>query len=313
MSGANGQSVLIAMTVYNAAANLDAQLRSIAAQDHRDWTLIVSDDGSQDGSAEIAQRFAQRAGARRVIVRQGPQEGFAENFLSIVRDGWEPGLSLAFSDHDDVWFPDRLSRGLRALAGVGADTPALYCSRTIITDAALRPLRLSPPRPRAPSFRNALAQNIAAGNTILANPAAARLLHQAASRRPKIVSHDWWAYQIVTGAGGTILHDDAPTVLYRQHAANQIGANDSARARMRRIGMILSGVYRRWNDVNLAALTSASDLLTAENRDLVERFTAIRSGTRGLRCMTALRKLRLYRQTRASTAALYAAALFNRL
>jgi len=313
VSGANGQSVLIAMTVYNAAANLDAQLRSIAAQDHRDWTLIVSDDGSQDGSAEIAQRFAQRAGARRVIVRQGPQEGFAENFLSIVRDGWEPGLSLAFSDHDDVWFPDRLSRGLRALAGVGADTPALYCSRTIITDAALRPLRLSPPRPRAPSFRNALAQNIAAGNTILANPAAARLLHQAASRRPKIVSHDWWAYQIVTGAGGTILHDDAPTLLYRQHAANQIGANDSARARMRRIGMILSGVYRRWNDVNLAALTSASDLLTAENRDLVERFTAIRSGTRGLRCMTALRKLRLYRQTRASTAALYAAALFNRL
>ena len=312
MSGASGQSVLIAMTVYNAAANLDAQLRSIAAQDHRDWTLTISDDGSQDGSAEIAQRFAQKAGARHVIVRQGPQEGFAENFLSIVRDSWEPGLFLAFSDHDDVWFPDRLSRGLRALAGVG-DTPALYCSRTIITDAALRPLRLSPPRPRAPSFRNALAQNIAAGNTILANPAAARLLHQAASRRPKIVSHDWWAYQIVTGAGGTILHDDAPTLLYRQHAANQIGANDSARARMRRIGMILSGVYRRWNDVNLAALTSASDLLTAENRDLVERFTAIRSGTRGLRCMTALRKLRLYRQTRASTAALYAAALFNRL
>ena len=312
MSGANEQSVLIAMTVCNAAANLDAQLRSIAAQDHENWTLIVSDDGSQDGSTGIAQRFAQKAGTRRVIVRQGPQEGFAENFLTIVRDGWEPGHCLAFSDHDDVWFPDRLSRGLRALAGMG-DMPALYCSRTVITDAALRPLRLSPPRPRAPSFQNALAQNIAAGNTILANPAAARLLHEAASRKPRIVSHDWWAYQIVTGAGGTILHDDAPTVLYRQHAANQIGANDSARARMRRIGMILSGVYRRWNDINLAALTSASDLMTTENRDLVERFTAIRAGTRGLRSMTALRKLRLYRQTRASTAALYAAALFNRL
>ena len=312
MSGANEQSVLIAMTVCNAAANLDAQLRSIAAQDHENWTLIVSDDGSQDGSTGIAQRFAQKAGTRRVIVRQRPQYGFAEYFLTIVRDGWEPGHCLAFSDHDDVWFPDRLSRGLRALAGMG-DMPALYCSRTVITDAALRPLRLSPPRPRAPSFQNALAQNIAAGNTILANPAAARLLHEAASRKPRIVSHDWWAYQIVTGAGGTILHDDAPTVLYRQHAANQIGANDSARARMRRIGMILSGVYRRWNDINLAALASAADLLTADNRVLVERFAAIRSRTRGLRSMTALRKLRLYRQTRASTAALYIAALFNRL
>lgn len=312
MSGANEQPVLIAMTVCNAAANLDAQLRSIAAQDHENWTLIVSDDGSQDGSAGIAQRFAQKAGARRVIVRQGPQEGFAENFLTIVRNGWQPGHCLAFSDHDDVWFPDRLSRGLRALAGMG-DMAALYCSRTVITDAALRPLRLSPPRPRAPSFQNALAQNIAAGNTILANPAAARLLHEAACRKPRIVSHDWWAYQIVTGAGGTILHDDAPTVLYRQHAANQIGANDSARARLRRIGMILSGVYRRWNDLNLSALASAADLLTAENRDLVERFAAIRSRTRGLRSMIALRKLRLYRQTSASTAALYIAALFNRL
>ena len=60
-------------------------------------------------------------------------------------------------------------------------------------------------------------------------------------------------------------------------------------------------------------LASAADLLTAENRVLVERFAAIRSRTRGLRSMTALRKLRLYRQTRASTAALYIAALFNRL
>ena len=56
-----------------------------------------------------------------------------------------------------------------------------------------------------------------------------------------------------------------------------------------------------------------ADLLTADNRVLVERFAAIRSRTRGLRSMTALRKLRLYRQTRASTAAFYIAALFNRL
>ena len=77
--------------------------------------------------------------------------------------------------------------------------------------------------------------------------------------------------------------------------------------------MILSGVYLRWNDINLAALASAADLLTADNRVLVEHFAAIRSRTRGLRSMTALRKLRLYRQTRASTAALYIAALFNRL
>jgi hypothetical protein len=109
-----------------------------------------------------------------------------------------------------------------------------------------------------------------------------------------------------------VLHDDAPTLLYRQHGANQIGANDSARAQMQRLGMILSGVYRTWTDINLKVLTACEDLLTAENRALVRRVASLRMKGPAARAV-GLHEAGLYRQTRLGTAAIYAAALLNRL
>ncbi len=304
--------VAILMAVCNGAARLGAQLDSFTAQSHGNWSLIVGDDGSQDDSAAVIGTFARRAKGHQVSLVPGPGKGSAMNFLALLGQVPDGGVFAAFSDQDDVWFPDRLGRGLEALGRVAADCPALYCSRTVITDANLRPLRLSPVRPRAPGFRNALVQNIAAGNTILLNPAAVAILRRAATRTGSTVAHDWWAYQIVTGAGGRVLHDAAPTLLYRQHGTNQIGANDNTRARMQRIGMILSGVYRNWTEINLKTLTDCEDLLTEDHRNLVKALAALRARS-ALRHVADLRATGLYRQTRLSTAALYAAALLNRL
>lgn len=304
--------VVILMAVCNGGATLGAQLDSFTGQSHCNWSLIAGDDGSTDDSAAVIRAFARRAKGRKVSLVPGPGKGSAMNFLSLLGQVADGDAFVAFSDQDDVWFPDRLGRGLGALGRVATDCPALYCSRTIITDAHLRPLRLSPARPRPPGFRNALVQNIAAGNTILLNPAAVALLRRAALRTGDIVAHDWWAYQIVTGVGGRVLHDDAPTLLYRQHGANQIGANDNARARLQRIGMILSGVYRNWTETNLNTLIACEGLLTEDHRGLVKALAALRARA-ALGRMADLRAAGLYRQTRLSTAALYAAAFLNRL
>ncbi len=304
--------VTILMAVYNGGTTLTAQLDSFKAQSHANWSLIASDDGSQDDSAGVIRAFAQGGQRQDVTLLQGPRRGSAMNFLSLLERIPGSESFAAFSDQDDVWFPDRLARGLDALGRVPADCPALYCSRTVISDTHLFPLRLSPGRPRPPGFRNALVQNIAAGNTILLNPRAVTLLREAAMRTEGTVAHDWWAYQIVTGAAGRVLHDDAPTLLYRQHEANQIGANDDSRARMQRIGMIVSGIYRRWTDTNLKTLTACEDLLSDDSRALVRRLASLRArGPFGR--VAELHAAGLYRQTRLSTTALYAAALLNRL
>lgn len=306
--------VLILMAVCNGADCLPEQLESIAGQEHENWHLLASDDHSLDKSAEVLQAFSvQHPG--HVTCFDGPRCGAAQNFLFLIRKavdhlpsrGW-----LAFSDQDDIWLPERLSSGIAALEKYSNDEPALYCSRTWITDHHLEVRRLSDARPRPPSFRNALVQNIAPGNTILLNPAAAQLAAAAAAEVSDIVMHDWWIYQLITGVGGAVVHGDAPTLLYRQHAGNQIGANDRVRARLKRVCQLLHGDFRNWNARNIAALRASAHRLSPENRALLEGFAAMRARALPGRLLTMAR-LGLYRQSIPSQLALWLAAMLGRL
>lgn len=308
--------IAVLLAIYNGAAYLQEQLDSLAAQTHADWQLIASDDGSRDGSAQLLADFAQQW--PHSLVGQGPGQGGTANFMSLIStmDAATPrGTWMAFSDQDDVWLPDRLARGVAALHAHSGG-PALYCSRTWITDEQLQTRRLSAARPRPLGFSNALVQNVASGNTILLNAAAADLVRDAApealTEGAMPVVHDWWIYQLIAGAGGTLLHDDVPTLLYRQHGVNEIGANDSTRARLKRIRMLLAGDMRAWNDINISVLGRSAARLTPQNRALLAEFAAARA--RGLPArLWQLRKLGLYRQTRISTVALWVAACLGRL
>ena len=146
----------------------------------------------------------------------------------------------------------------------------------------------------------------------MSNKSGAQLLAAAAQEASEVVIHDWWAYQIMSGADGQLVHDDEPALLYRQHHVNQIGANDSKRAKLKRIAMLLSGTYTKWNKINVAAMRKSAHRFTDENRSILEEFASLHDLPliRRLRCLS---RLGLYRQTRASTAALWFAALTRRI
>ena len=309
--------VCILMGLYNGAKHLEAQLQSFADQSLIAWDLVAGDDGSADAGPEILRRFAEaRAGAGHCITLvPGPRRGFAANFLSLIAQSPEEAEWLALSDQDDVWLPGHLARGVAALGGLPAGTPALYCSRTWVVDEDLGNRRLSALFPRPPGFRNALVQNIAAGNTILLNRAAADLARAAAAEAvatPGPAAHDWWLYQLITGVGGTVLHDPEPALLYRQHGENQIGANDGWRARMVRLTMLLEGRFASWNTANIATLEASAHRLTAENRAILQRFAALRLGGLLAR-LRGFAALGLYRQSRLAQAALWLAVALGRI
>ena len=295
------QRVCIVMAVYNGAPDLPEQLASFAAQSHADWQLIASDDGSRDDSGAVIRSFAAHQ-PQQIEVVDGPRQGFAANFLSLIARAPEGAGWLALADQDDVWLPDRLARGIAALQAL-PEGPALYCSRTWITDAQLAHPRLSADFSKPPGFHNALVQNIAAGNTILLNRAALDLARTAAARVPNpgdLPAHDWWLYQLITGAGGRVIRDTEPTLYYRQHSANQIGANDGWRARMVRIAMVLDGRFKAWNAANIIALTAARPVLTDSNRALLETFIDLRRRPLPLRlwrfARSGIRRQSLYGQ-----------------
>lgn len=316
-------SITVLMAVYNGAEGLENQLQSLRAQDHQRWDLITSNDGSSDESAEILEQFADdiskdpNCASNRIRNLEGPCMGFAANFLSLLRTlEDEPDQAqtrcVAFADQDDIWLPDKMSRAIAALETCDRDHPVLYCSRTWVTNADLSNPRLSAARPRPLGFRNALIQNIAHGNTILLNPAATRLVLRAAKRVDKVVFHDWWVYQLVTGAGGIVLHDDIPSLLYRQHAANQVGANDRFSAQLRRVWMLLRGDFRDWNRIHMDALRCSLNELTEENRALLARFVYLTRLPLVDR-LAALPNIGLYRQRKETAFAIWLATALKRI
>ncbi len=104
--------VCVLLPARDAAATVGGAVRTILRQTLRDLRLVVVDDGSTDGTAEILARLAERD--RRLEVVRGPGEGIA---LALQR-----GLSrcdaevVARMDADDLAHPRRLELQLAALA-----------------------------------------------------------------------------------------------------------------------------------------------------------------------------------------------------
>lgn len=271
MTALSAPLVRILLATRNGGGHLRAQLDSYLAQDHDAWALWVSDDGSRDDTWAQLEAFRSEHPNREIRLLRGPKRGAAANFLSLLTHPELPPGPVALSDQDDVWMPHRLSRGL---AHVRGPAPALYGSVTLETDADLRPLNRQKLRLPPPSFRNALVQNIVAGNTITLNAPGLAALRAAGA--PNVPFHDWWIYLRLAGVGARITLDDEPVLYYRQHAGNVIGAHSGPRATMHRLTSLVNGTYRSWVQRNLTALLAAPHGLLPDHAAAARMFLETR-------------------------------------
>lgn len=303
--------VAILMCTYNGAAYLREQLDSFESQTLVDWTLYVSDDSSTDETLGILTEYRRRWGEHKLVVFEGPCQGFGKNFMSLVRRPEAQARYYAFSDQDDIWFSDKLERSVNCLDAVTVLKPAMYCSRTRLVDPTGKVIGLSPLFSRPPSFRNALVQSLAGANTMLINNAARNLLLHV-EEDATIVAHDWLTYIIVTACGGQTIYDAEPTLNYRQHSGNLIGANVSLAARIARVRRMLSGRFAEWNDINIQILQTISAYTTDDARSAMARFDAGRHGNLPGR-LRGLRRSGVYRQTIPGRISLLLAACLGRV
>jgi len=304
--------VCIILAVYNGAHYLPAQLESYVAQTHANWSLLVSDDGSDDGDKMVLDAFRHANPEHVYKYTSGPQKGFAQNFFSLLQQVPMHIPYAALSDQDDVWLPSKLSRAVAHLEALPEGVPGLYCARTQICDAQLQITGLSSLFCRPASFGNALVQSLGGGNTMMLNRAALDLVQGAINEAGDVVAHDWWLYQIVTGCGGQVIYDPKPVLLYRQHDGNLIGSNLSIKARFYRLGALLLGRFKVWNDINVLALSRSQTRFTPQAQEQYKNFKAAREKSHlfGLR---HLKHSGVYRQNALGTVALYLACIFKRL
>jgi len=320
--------VAILMASFNGEHFLPEQLVSIGQQDHVSWDLWVSDDGSNDGTLNQLEIFANGFSdfamlesptlprKQHVFLLKGPRQGVAANFYHLVEKVYASAFkhyqAFAFADQDDVWFPDKLSRALstilvceRPVSSEGAAAPLLWCSEVRVFDSRgeMKAGSITKiPHGFKPGLEHALTQNVVRGNTCVLNRAAFEQIHLCRPRTP-IVMHDWWFYLVISASpGGLILHDPRPSLAYRQHEANQVGEADSFRSRVKRRRKAWQGQVRLWNDIHIAAIRElqqhASDRLIEDLWQARDKLQEVCVASRTRSLGARFRALRLLREAR---------------
>lgn len=269
------------MGIRNGARWLPGQLASIAQQDDVSWSLLASDDGSKDDGPEIVGNFGQKR-TNVVEVIDGPRAGASRNYLWLLSQA-KSGQFTALSDQDDIWMPGRLRRATKMLGDPRIAEPRIYASRTWEVGYQGGGKRLSRLHSNPPCFQNALVQNVLAGNTIVLNPAALNVVQSTLPKSTSVPFHDWWLYLILSAVGARVILDDQPTVFYRQHETNVIGAPSGVAAAARRIGGVLTAEYGTWLRENIAALAPHTDRFTQESEQAYRLFAKAMHGPLFLR------------------------------
>jgi glycosyltransferase involved in cell wall biosynthesis len=302
--------VQILMGTYNGERWIGAQLDSLLCQTHQDWSLWISDDGSQDSTREILADFTARHPDRVVRFLEGPRQGSTANYLHLL---CHPDLQagyVALADQDDVWLPNKLERALGKLQAAGPD-PCVWAARYMLCDADLTPLKASGGQRLGPSFSNALVQNVLSGHTLTLNPAAVALLRSVG--KVPVPHHDWWIYLAIMAAQGQAILDNEVVLLYRQHSANTVGARQMRHARLKRFIGLMRGQLGEWIDQNLSALVGSSLELQPDAKALLQAWPKAGSLSCNLRRAHLLYRCGAHRQSRAETALMYLAALAGRM
>jgi CDP-glycerol glycerophosphotransferase len=109
--------ISVVVPIYNVELYLRECLESIAAQTERDLEVVMVDDGSPDGSAAIAEEFADADGRFRLVRQANAGLGGARNTGIRVATG----ELLFFVDSDDTLPPDSIERLRSALDETGSD------------------------------------------------------------------------------------------------------------------------------------------------------------------------------------------------
>ncbi len=231
------RSTSVVMATYNGAEFLETQLESIRAQTRAPGELVVSDDGSDDGTVEIVERFARDVPFEVRLIRNEQRLGFGGNFMNGARHA--RGDVIAWSDQDDVWMPDKLARCVQEFEH--DDEVLLVVHSTEIVDGAGTP-RVAGPLARYRSRRSELRllggqstyqpaslplEVNSWGHSCLVSRRVIELGETLEATLPGVFEefsgHDTWTLFLATAAGKVVLLPDA-LVRYRQHRTQVAGA-----------------------------------------------------------------------------------------
>lgn len=237
--------VAVLLATYNGMRWIEEQVNSILGQRDVNVRLVVSDDNSTDGTFEWIQSLARDESRILVLPRRERFGSAAKNFYRLILDVDLEGVDyFALADQDDIWLEDKLKKQIgiarqENAAGVSSNVVAFWPDGTRALIEKAQPLR---------EF-DFLFESSGPGCTFLMTPwliqEVRTVLVAEISVASTVEAHDWLIYAVCRASGKKWHISPVPTLKYRQHENNVLGANFGYKAREFRIKRIISGWYRR--------------------------------------------------------------------
>ena len=306
-------SVAIILGFYNDKKYISAQVQSIFEQTHKNIKLFIFDDNSTFKLTKSFLKLTPENKKKLSIIRRKKNIGSAKNFLFALKEIKDDFAYYGFSDQDDIWEKDKIKISIDALNKKGNEKPILFSSRTAyFNEDCTKKIGESKVFRKKPIFANSLIQNVGGGNTMLMNKKAKKLI-ESSLNSDEYTHHDWFCYQLISGAGGEVIFSLEKTLKYRQHGKNLIGRNDRKGDKFRRLKKFFSGSFKNWIDINLSNIENNKSLIETKNLKILENFEKCRNSKNLFTKIIFYRKSGVFRQSSLENLIFFIGILFNKI
>jgi rhamnosyltransferase len=250
--------VAVLLAAYNGMQWIEEQLASILEQSAASVTVYISIDPSTDGTEAWCEAYAAQHSQVSVLPDAGTFGGASRNFFRLIRDVDLDGYDfVAFADQDDVWHADKIERAVNAIETLRVDAYSSNVTafwpdgHTCLLDKAQPQVRWDHLFEAAgPGCTYVLSRK-------LMKPMKAAML-AAWDNLQSVSLHDWYCYAYARSKGYRWFIDPQPSMSYRQHGRNQLGANTGIKSLIARYKTIHDGWWFSQIQI-IAGLTGVAD------------------------------------------------------
>lgn len=290
-------TVAICMATYNGEKFVKIQIESILKQSFKDWVLFIRDDHSTDATGGIIREFSEKYSDRMVVIEDEKLEGGSskKNFAAIL--GWVTEHYdfnyFMFADQDDYWLANKVSVCMERMkaAEQRKKGPVLVHTDLKVVNQDLKLLGNSffeyrALNPHVTDISHLLVQNNITGCTMFWNKELNQLLNL---QNDAVAMHDWWI-TLAASCFGRIECIEEPTILYRQHTGNVVGAT-----KVNTVSFIikrLTGSAHVKETLKLSVVQAAAflkcykSMLTREQVNIIGRFSRLMNHNKLIRVFT---------------------------
>ena len=226
---------MVVMSTYNGGDRIVKQLDSIFSQQGVDVECFIRDDGSKDNNTcNVLKNYMRHED--RLKVEFAENVGWQRSFLLALSKTPKADY-YAFSDQDDVWMNDKLSKSISELEKHDPEKALLFHCNRISCTPDLKALPVQASKVPCPlNKKNALTQEYAQGCSIVINDTARNLVCRHFP--PENVPHDFWT-GLICYYFGEVYYSPEPLFYHINHGCNASTAGHIKESRQRRLKSFL--------------------------------------------------------------------------